>query len=612
MIALFSSTRFKEQLILLSSIISVSVLCCVACKKDVPVEEEETKTVIHSIPEKLPLSAISLQDLSAFQPNTDWQVAGDAYANWEIAQQLKIADGTGILLTNKANATPLTFNLAHGDLEMTLEFLLPINGNAQLLLQGIYPILLTDSWNNTNTAQFCGALPQITPSVNACKAPGLWQTLNLLFRAPTFDAAGKKIKEAQFDYVILNGMTIHKNVTLKSDEAGTAIANLLLKSTTPVAFRNIQTKRFFKDQVTLENITYKKYIGTWDYIPNFQLLTPVAEDKVTLITGLEQLAGQTDHFGFVFEGELNIPKEGTYLFETQIDDGGDLYIDDQLIIHNQGEPGLGTERALVNLTAGKHSFKLTYYEEVWFAWISIWVEGPEIEKQPLASLALGENNREKEPKLLEIRPKDAPEMVRAFIQYGDEKRTHTIAVGDPLGVHYAYDLNEGAIINAWKGRFADVTEMWVGRGESQLLKPLNAKIEPSAGISTAQLASEKAGWIAYVPDGFKPLGYSMNAKEQPVFEYQLDGLMWRDNIEPFENKLRRTLEYSSQEAKGYWHKLASASSIMLLENGWYNIGGAYYIDYKGKDKPIIRTTKGGQEMIVPIALNQPMVYELIW
>lgn len=610
MISLRLSAVYRKEIIQSSFIIFLSILCFVACKKDVSVEEE-TQTAITSIPEKLPFSAIALQDLSAFQQNADWQVVGDVYVDWKVAKQLNVADGTGILLTNKVNAAPLAFNLEHGDLEMKLEFLLPIQGNAQLLLQGIYPILLIDSWSTTNV-QLCGALPEITPSVNACKAPGLWQTLNLLFRAPVFDVAGKKIKDAQLDYVILNGMTIHRNVMLKTNEAERAIANLVLQSTTPVAFRNIQTKRFFKDKVTLENIKYKKYTGTWDYIPNFQELTPVAEDTLTLITGLEQLAGQTDYFGFVFEGELNIPKEGTYLFETQIDDGGDLYIDNQLIIHNQGEPGLGTERALVNLTAGKHSFRLTYYEEVWFAWISILVEGPEIEKQPLASLALGKNIWEKEPELIEVRPKNAPEMVRAFIEYGGEKRTHAIGVGDPSGVHYAYDLKEGAIINAWRGRFADVTEMWAGRGESQLLKPLNAKIEPSAGISTAQLASEKVGWITYVPDGFKALGYSMNTKEQPVFEYELNGLMWKDNIEPLENKLRRTLEYSGKETKGYWHKLASATNINQLENGWYTIGGAYYLDYKGKDKPIIRSTKGGQEMIVPITLNEPLVYELIW
>ena len=194
----------------------------------------------------------------------------------------------------------------------------------------------------------------------------------------------------------------------------------------------------------------------------------------------------------VFQGDLEVPEKGDYLFETLIDDGGDLSIDGKLVVHNQGEPGIGAERGMVHLTAGTHTFQLTYYEEVWAANIAVYYEGPEMPKQTLASVDLRAQERpgQKRPPVI-VELKDAPEMVRGFVNYGDEKRTHTIAVGDPAGIHYTYDLDEGTPLTFWHGGFADVTEMWQGRGAEQLVKPLNAAIENVSGMALAKLATQE-------------------------------------------------------------------------------------------------------------------------
>jgi hypothetical protein len=50
------------------------------------------------------------------------------------------------------------------------------------------------------------------PKVNACKPPGEWQSFEIRFRAPRFDAFGTKTANARFEKVIHNGTLLHEDV----------------------------------------------------------------------------------------------------------------------------------------------------------------------------------------------------------------------------------------------------------------------------------------------------------------------------------------------------------------------------------------------------------------
>ena len=55
----------------------------------------------------------------------------------------------------------------------------------------------------------CGALyGQTPPLVNACKAPGEWQTYDIVFESPRWSAAGQLEKKAAVT-VIHNGVLLH-------------------------------------------------------------------------------------------------------------------------------------------------------------------------------------------------------------------------------------------------------------------------------------------------------------------------------------------------------------------------------------------------------------------
>jgi hypothetical protein len=89
----------------------------------------------------------------------------------------------------------------------------------------------------------------VPPRVNAARPFGQWQTLDVIFRAPRFDAEGKKVRNARFEKVVLNGQLIHENVDLSSPTGHAwrlkerARGPILLQGDHgPVAFRRIRVR----------------------------------------------------------------------------------------------------------------------------------------------------------------------------------------------------------------------------------------------------------------------------------------------------------------------------------------------------------------------------------
>ena len=109
---------------------------------------------------------------------------------------------------------------AFGDCRLHLEFKVPhmpeaekgsqARGNSGVFIQGRYEVQILDSYEIGRPIQKndCGALYNlITPSKNACKPAGEWQTYDITFRAPKFDESGKMTRKGRIT-VVQNGITI--------------------------------------------------------------------------------------------------------------------------------------------------------------------------------------------------------------------------------------------------------------------------------------------------------------------------------------------------------------------------------------------------------------------
>lgn len=72
--------------------------------------------------------------------------------------------------------------------------------------------------------------------------------------------------------------------------------------------------------------------------------------------------GPNRYFGVRYSGQIDIPETGTWTFWIESDDGSALYIDDQMVVNNDGTHSMSSRSASVTLSKGKHAFKATWFE----------------------------------------------------------------------------------------------------------------------------------------------------------------------------------------------------------------------------------------------------------
>jgi hypothetical protein len=128
-------------------------------------------------------------------------------------------------------------------------------GNSGVYLHGRYEVQILDSYGpqakdpkaiHSAPAESCGAIfGQTAPRVNACKAPGFWQSYDIEFHPPRFKD-GQKLKHPRLT-VLHNGVLIHDKVEVLVDTTGSGLEIdpaqpgpvLLQYHSSPVQFRNV-------------------------------------------------------------------------------------------------------------------------------------------------------------------------------------------------------------------------------------------------------------------------------------------------------------------------------------------------------------------------------------
>ncbi len=142
---------------------------------------------------------------------------GKDLAKWDGAQKWKIKDGYAIC------GGELYTKQAFGDCQLHVEWCVPADdkgrgqnaGNSGIFMMGYYEIQVLESHDNDTyyDGQAAAIYKQHPPLVNACRKRGEWQTYDIIWRAPRFDAAGKLLKPA---YVTLlqNGVLVQDHFEL--------------------------------------------------------------------------------------------------------------------------------------------------------------------------------------------------------------------------------------------------------------------------------------------------------------------------------------------------------------------------------------------------------------
>jgi len=204
-------------------------------------------------------------DFSAWRGDTgQWQIVADTFTNPQDEKVLSSKPGTGAIINGPAGRTSHLFSKAEfGDVKAHIEFMVSKGSNSGVYFMGRYEIQIYDSYGiekDEYPGIECGGIYQRwdenrnpkgfeghSPRVNASKAPGQWQTFDVIFRAPRFDEAGRKVANARFEKVVHNGMVVHEDVELTGPTLAGAYNDekpagplMLQGDHGPVAYRNIR------------------------------------------------------------------------------------------------------------------------------------------------------------------------------------------------------------------------------------------------------------------------------------------------------------------------------------------------------------------------------------
>ncbi len=596
------------------------------------------------------VSALALRDLSEFNNiGKNWNIVGDINAGFNDTQ-LNSKPGTGILLNTitpkdkKYQSSQNAFTkFEHGDVYLEMDFMMAKGSNSGIYLQSRYEVQLYDSWGIQNPHYVdCGSIysrwdekrPEgkkgyegHPPLSNACFAPGLWQHLEIEFQAPRFNDSGKKIEQAKFIKIVLNGVIIHENIILtgptrsSSNEEEKALAPIMIQGDHgTVAFKNIKYAVLGTFKASVKDLTYEYYEGNFE---NFDKVLPSKLTRKGSASGIDYRVGDTPNLMCLyFMGKLTVPEAGDYELLIIRNGLANFSIDGKEVM-NEGFKSMNEAGFIkVNLKEGEHNFKLGYLKnDNWFQPALAFL----IQKKNYKPVELYVGASLPQPEIvpmMEVFTKSEPELIRSFLNYKGKKLTHVISVGDPEGVHYSYNLNQAGLLQVWRGKFLNTAEMWYDRGEPQIASALGGvtvlsgkcplEINQKSGISLHDSLNDRTELI------YK--SYKLGEDRYPTFEYSYNGIGFTDSFKPYDNRkgLLREINLLGSPSEEILFKLAEGSKVEMVGEQLYAINDQeYYVKILDVNaKPIIYKSNNGYALLIPALSGKKHIstlkYILYW
>jgi hypothetical protein len=585
-------------------------------------------------------ATLGLDNLQAFaNPPKNWKMAGGVMNGYR-DETLKTIKGTGVLYDdfNKGiqfeEGVNLFTTLEHGDIFLSLDFMVPRGSNSGIYLQGRYEIQLFDSWLvKSPRVTDCGSIYERwdeekpegqkgyeghPPRVNASLAPNVWQHLEIEFQAPRFDSDGRKIQPARFVKVELNGITIHENIFVFGPTRAAAFHDekpegplMIQGDHGPVAFRNIQYALLNDFKASVTDVHYTYFEGRFE---DFGDLTKDKEVRSGPAEGIDsKLADDPSALGLVFTGTLNVDASDNYQFTLLRNGISTLEVDGELIA--DAHERIATKQ----LSAGSHRLQLKYIKNYSWQPVKLGLQLTKPNSRPVSLHLPASLPNEAPAPLIALNTQDDPEIVRSFMKFGNTKKTHMISVGDPSGVNYAYDLDQAALLKIWRGDFLDVTEMWYERGEPQWAAPLGATIS-LAGAPVVSFADDDRvlpDTLDYIHDLIYK-GYTITSDRLPVYQYQYKNVLVEDAISPspMRQGLKRVVTLKNMlPSQVIYVRLAEGKSIERVGDNEYAVDNQrFFIQLPTgvKVKTEILKVAQGEALVIRATTSTSIEFSLIW
>lgn len=514
--------------------------------------------------------------------------------------------------------------LPHEDLTLRLSFRADAGARGRIELRGKYDLELPSL-----------AVTSLEPDLSELPSPGVWHDLEIQYLD---DPAGAP---ALLPAVYLDGQPVYYQEMLPAttEEDGplrfvvdTGTIELADVRYAPVAGRSSTVDADGLVQLNVPLLRYdyfhlppgsKDYDG-WGY--DGKDFKGYQRSGYINRIDLNNIRDRNVDYAVRFTGRLDVPQAGEYYFGTWGTGKTELLLDGKTVTGHRGAPQQWGSADSLQLAAGPHDFELRIVQH--HGWstnrLSYRKTGT---SEPLRFLNTLEERvaiaTPATPDPRELETDGEPYLLRSFLYFPAPKlyepatkRTHVVSVGEGGGPHYSVDLQTGALLQVWRGGFADVHDMWDGRGEPQVMRPLGNAI----GFDGAPLGAAAADkrWPAAptrpAADDFTHAAYELDDAGRPTFFYTDGNHRISDKIVPAGNGLLREINHTAERGN-YYVQLAAARSVTETAPGEFELrspGLNLRIDAYNEGRLTLQRSGGLDRLIAELPAGGGVRYRLDW
>ncbi len=172
--------------------------------------------------------------------------------------------------------------------------------------------------------------------------------------------------EAQIYYTTDGSQPIEESILYTKPVLLTELTNLKAvsiagKSKSKVVSANIRVAGK-NEKAAVHYCVYENYNSL--FVPDFSRLEKADREGNVFEFSLVDLdIKEMDHFAVQFSSRLEIKEADNYIFTLSSDDGAKVYVDDKMIIDNDGSHSVETKVGRVTLQPGLHNIRVDYFDD---------------------------------------------------------------------------------------------------------------------------------------------------------------------------------------------------------------------------------------------------------
>ncbi|ABQ03709.1 family 20 glycosylhydrolase [Flavobacterium johnsoniae] len=160
-------------------------------------------------------------------------------------------------------------------------------------------------------------------------------------------------------------------------------------SISKILVRNPDLKPTLALKPTKKGLKFDYYTGTFQQVQDLELTKPVNSGIFEGKISAEKWKTKLERYiGLKFDGYIFIPETANYTISTLSDDGSKLFIDNELVVNNDGIHWLNEAYGVIKLEKGFHKINISYFDQVGGTTLTCFIQQEGKEKQEISESQL--------------------------------------------------------------------------------------------------------------------------------------------------------------------------------------------------------------------------------